>query len=320
MGLLSDMFQQQQNIANNPTQAIRTPQQIAYDNLLNRQANIEQQNKNYQTFNGIMSGVGGLGKIIASSMVKDPMQQAGAMVGIGEQEQRLDNLRQAYENVRNAQNKDYVTQAQQQLALARDDEDKAYNRAYQEAKDKLAQQNADRNYGLEVDKFGFIQKKDDRDFKNTVRQQEIANKWKEIDDINKKEAIELDKINNELRNGISLREIALKEKEAANRPLIEEQKAAQEQLKKNQERAFNLINSNSVTPALGNLMLNNPELMKYLKDSGEYSKAGNLLGILPWKVGGNDNKFDFNYEQYLIDNGIPVTKKNIKELKKQLGL
>jgi hypothetical protein len=134
MGLLSDMFQQQQNIANNPTQAIRTPQQIAYDNLLNRQANIEQQNKNYQTFNGIMSGVGGLGKIIASSMVKNPMQQAGAMHGISEQEGRLDNLRQAYENVRNAQNKDYVTQAQQQLALARDDEDKAYNRDFAEKK------------------------------------------------------------------------------------------------------------------------------------------------------------------------------------------
>lgn len=157
MGLLSDIFQQQQNIANNPTQAIRTPQQIAYDNLLNRQYDIEQQNKNYQTFNGIMSGVGGLGKIIASSMVKDPMQQAGAMAGIGKQEQRLDNLRQAYENVRNAQNKDYVTQAQQQLALARDDEDKAYNR------DLTAQQIA---YKKAMDEYQKEKDKADREYKD----------------------------------------------------------------------------------------------------------------------------------------------------------
>lgn len=164
MGLLSDMFQQQQNIANNPTQAIRTPQQIAYDNLLNRQANIEQQNKNYQTFNGIMSGVGGLGKIIASSMVKDPMQQAGAMQGISEQEGRLDNLRQAYENARMSQNKDYVTQAQQQLALARDDEDKAYNR------DLTAQQIA---YKKAMDDLNFNYQKEQDKIKNKLEQDKL---------------------------------------------------------------------------------------------------------------------------------------------------
>lgn len=155
MGLLSDIFNQQKQIAQNPTQAFRTPQQQAYDNLLNRQYDIEQQNKKYNTVNGLMSGMGGLGKIIASAFVKDPYQQAGAMQGLSEQEKRTDILRQAYENARQQQNKDYVQQAKEQLDLANAEDERNYNReltknqiAYQQAKDKIAQQNTDRDYEL----------------------------------------------------------------------------------------------------------------------------------------------------------------------------
>lgn len=316
MNLLADIFQKNQQIAQNPASVVRTPQQQAYDNLLNRQYDIEQQNKKYNTFNGIMSGAGGLGKIIASAFVKNPYQQAGAMEGIGQQEQRLDNLRQAYENLRNAQNKDYVAQAKEQLDMANADEEKAYNRdltsqqiAYKKLQDEIANR-------LNQDKFEFAKEQ----FDNQKRQQEIDNKHWEIQDTYNKDKAEQDKIQRETENKFKDRALTLQENEAVNKPILEQQKAEQEQLKKNQERAFNLINSNSVTPALGNLMLNNPELMPYLKDSGKYSKPINAFGLLPWKVGGNDNKFDFNYEQYLIDNGIPVTKANIKQLKKDLGL
>lgn len=153
MSLLSDIFQQNQQIANNPASVVRTPQQQAYDNLLNRQYDIEQQNKRYNTFNGLMQGAGGLGKILASTFVKDPMQQYGAMQGLGEQETRTDNLRQAYNLARNAQNKDYVQQAKEQLDLANADDERKYNReltanqiAYKKAMDLLEQQNKDRQF------------------------------------------------------------------------------------------------------------------------------------------------------------------------------
>lgn len=168
MGLLNDIFQQQQQISQNPTSVVRTPQQVAYDNMLNREAEINQQNKRNNFVSGLMSGIGGLGKVIANSVVSNPYQKAGAMEGIGEQETRLDGLRQAYDQARQLQNKDFVAQAREQLGLAREDEDKDYRRSeadkifnYNQEKDlrdydlrkaiaDYAQKNADRQYNLQV--------------------------------------------------------------------------------------------------------------------------------------------------------------------------
>ena len=172
------------------------PQQQAYDNLLNRQYDIEKQNKNYNIYNGLMTGAGGLGKILASAFVKDPMQQAGAMQGLGEQETRTDQLRQAYENARNAQNKDYVAQAKEQLDQAILDEEKTYNRdltsqqiAYKKLQDEIANR-------LNQDKFDFAKEQ----FDNQKRQQEIDNKHWEIQDAYNKDKAEQDKIQRETEN------------------------------------------------------------------------------------------------------------------------
>lgn len=191
MSLLNDILQQnqmqqpisaltpkKQNIFDEYSQQIapkelagmetRTPTQIAYDNLLNREAEINKQNKTNNFVSGLMSGIGGLGKVIANSVVSNPYQKAGAMEGIGEQETRLDGLRQAYDQARQQQNKDYVAQAREQLGLAREDEDKDYRRSetdkifnYNQEKDlrdydlrkaiaDYAQKNADRQYNLQV--------------------------------------------------------------------------------------------------------------------------------------------------------------------------
>lgn len=155
MSLISDIFQQQQNIANNPATAIRTPQQVAYDNLLNKQYDIEQQNKNYNLYNGLASGIGGLGKILASTFVKNPYQQAGAMQGLSEQEQRLDNLRQAYENARMAQNKDYIQQAKDQLDMARADDERDWKRDFADKEFNWKDKNAERAYNLQLENLGL---------------------------------------------------------------------------------------------------------------------------------------------------------------------
>lgn len=164
MSLISDIFQQNQQIAQNPAQVIRTPQQVAYDNLLNKQYDIEQQNKNYNLYNGLASGIGGLGKILASTFVKNPYQQAGAMKGISEQEQRLDNLRNAYEIARQAQNKDYVQQAKDQLDMARADEDKDYKKSIDERDFNFRQNVFDKEYDLKQLAQNIAQKQWEKEF------------------------------------------------------------------------------------------------------------------------------------------------------------
>lgn len=316
MGLLNDMFQKQQQISQNPTSVVRTPQQVAYDNLLNREAEINQQNKRNNFVSGLMSGIGGLGKVIANSVVSNPYQKAGAMEGIGEQETRLDGLRQAYDQARQQQNKDYVAQAREQLGLAREDEDKAYNR------------------DLTKEQIAYKKMIDDRNFNNQVKQQELENELRI--NTNNREQDRLDLMREELGlnrqrqeqaelqqmkdNAFKDRQFKLQEQQLAQQQIDAQNKALQEELKKNQERIFTLINNNSVTPEVGNLILNRPELMPYLKDSGEFKKPSNMFGFLPWKTGGNDNKFDFDYERLLTDMGKAVTKENIAEIKKQLGL
>lgn len=171
MSLLNDILQQNNQIAQNPTSVIRTPTQVAYDNLLNRQAEIEKQNKTNGLVGGLMSGIGGLGKIIASAVVKNPFQQAGAMEGLTQQEGRIDQLRQAYENARQTKNRDYIQQAKEQLGMAQADEDKAYNReltanqiAYKKAQDEIANK-------LNQDKLDFMKEQADEERK----QREITN-------------------------------------------------------------------------------------------------------------------------------------------------
>ena len=207
MGLLNDILQQnQQTIAPKKTlfdaynQVIapkemagmetRTPAQIAYDNLLNREAEINKQNKTNNFVSGLMSGIGGLGKVIANSVVSNPYQKAGAMEGIGEQETRLDGLQQAYNQARQQQNKDFVNQAREQLGLAREDEDKDYRRS--EA-DKIFNYNQEKdlfNQKFLRDKFEF--EKDNANKAYEMKIAELNNAKENAKSQAEKEAIELD--------------------------------------------------------------------------------------------------------------------------------
>lgn len=320
MSLLNDILQQNNQIAQNPTSVIRTPTQVAYDNLLNRQAEIEKQNKTNGLVGGLMSGIGGLGKIIASAVVKNPFQQAGAMEGLTQQEGRIDQLRQAYENARQTKNRDYIQQAKEQLGMAQADEDKAYNReltanqiAYKKAQDELAQKNYEKEQEIKAQ-----QRAEDVAFRNQqaaaqARQQEIANKHWEIQDAYARDKAEQDRIQRQFDNDLSLMDRNIKEQEAIKKAKEEEDKVLQEEYKKNQERTFTLLNNGSIRPETAMVVNNNPELYKYLKDDTSWRST------LP--VVGSKKKLELDYKAILKDKGIEKpTKAQIEALKIELGL
>lgn len=211
---------------------------------------------------------------------------------------------------------DYVQMAKEQLGMDLAQDDREFRR-------NEAQLNRDER--LEAQKRAYEQWLDEQEMRR--KDQEINNELKiNANNLNqdrfefdkeRQDAIELQQAK---ENAFKDRQLKLQEQQFEQQKQQAEVKKTEEELKRNQERAFSMLKDNSVTPALGNLLVQHPELMSYLKDSGKFKKPSNMLGVLPWKTTGNDNKFDFDYEQYLTDNNIPVTKKNIEELKKQLGL
>ena len=257
-----------------------------------------------------------IAEIIAAGTTKGAFNQGRIADSLERQKNRQIAYTQALQNMEDNRVKDYVQMAKDQLNLDIADEERAYNRdltaqqiAYKKAQDELAQQ----RYEQEQEA-----KKKQQEFENQLRVL-ANNRDQDLLDFNKRKQDDIN-FQQEKENAFKDRQLKLQEQQLTQQKEQAEAKAIEEELKKNQERAFSMIKDNSVNPALGNLLLQHPELMPYLKDSGKFEKPHNMFGFLPWKTGGDDNKFDFNYEQYLIDNGIPVTKDNIKELKKQLGL
>lgn len=309
MGLLSSLYQQQQQINQNPTSAIRTPIQNAYDNLLNAQSNAQNTAKE-EWGSAIGNSVNGLAKIIASSVIGNPIEKAASTRNLDNFDARQDALVRQWAMEQAKKRNDFVNQAREQLGMAKADEEQAYNRQ-QDAYKKMI---------------------DERNFNNIVKQQEIANKWKELDDINRREATEQARIQQDIQNKRTAEndlldraykqaqidklnrennpEYILQQQEQAQKEA--EDKANQEQMKKNQERVFTLLNNNSVSPEDAMVINNNPELYKYLKDD---SGIKNKIPFI-----GSKKKLELDYEAILKDQNIPVTRKNIKELKKQLGL
>ena len=309
MGLLSSLYQQQQQINQNPTSATRTPIQNAYDNLLNAQSNAQNTAKE-EWGSAIGNSVNGLAKIIASSVIGNPIEKAASTRNLDNFDARQDALVRQWAMEQAKKRNDFVNQAREQLGMAKADEEQAYNRQ-QDAYKKMI---------------------DERNFNNIVKQQEIANKWKELDDINRREAAEQAKIQQDIQNKRIAEndlldraykqaqidklnrenspEYILQQQEQAQKEA--EDKANQEQMKKNQERVFTLLNNNSVSPEDAMVINNNPELYKYLKDD---SGIKNKIPII-----GSKKKLELDYEAILKDQNIPVTRRNIKELKKQLGL
>lgn len=309
MGLLSPLYQQQQQINQNPTSAIRTPIQNAYDNLLNAQSNSQNTAKE-EWGSAIGNSVNGLAKIIASSVIGNPIEKAASTRNLDNFDARQDALVRQWAMEQAKKRNDFVNQAREQLGMAKADEEQAYNRQ-QDAYKKMI---------------------DERNFNNIVKQQEIANKWKELDDINRREAAEQAKIQQDIQNkriaendllDRAYKQAQIDKLNRENNPeyILQQQeqtqkeaedKANQEQMKKNQERVFTLLNNNSVSPEDAMVINNNPELYKYLKDD---SGIKNKIPFI-----GSKKKLELDYEAILKDQNIPVTRKNIKELKKQLGL
>ncbi len=309
MSLLSSLYQQQQQINQNPTSAVRTPIQNAYDNLLNAQANAQNTAKE-EWGSAIGNSVNGLAKIIASSVIGNPIEKAASTRNLDNFDARQDALVRQWAMEQAKKRNDFVNQAREQLGMAKADEEQAYNRQ-QDAYKKMI---------------------DERNFNNIVKQQEIANKWKELDDINRREAAEQAKIQQDIQNkriaendllDRAYKQAQIDKLNRENSPeyILQQQEQAQkeaedkakaEELKKNQERTFTLLNNGSVSPEDAMVINNNPELYKYLKDGTSWRSGMPIIG--------SKKKLELDYEAILKDQNIPVTRKNIKELKKQLGL
>ena len=251
-----------------------------------------------------------IAEIIAAGTTKGSFNQGRIADSLERQKNRQIAYTQALQNMEDNRVKDYVQMAKDQLNLDIANEERAYNRQQDDYKKMV----------------------EERNFNNIVKQQEIANKWKELDDINRREAAEQARIQQDIQNKRIAEndlldraykqaqidklnrennpEYILQQQEQAQKEA--EDKANQEQMKKNQERVFTLLNNNSVSPEDAMVINNNPELYKYLKDD---SGIKNKIPII-----GSKKKLELDYEAILKDQNIPVTRKNIKELKKQLGL
>lgn len=280
MSLLSDIFQQNQQIAQNPTRVIKNPLQTAYDNYINAQNNA-QNNKEDEWGSAIGHSINGLAKIIASATVKNPYERAGATSNLDNFDERQDNLVRNWALQRAKQRNDYVQQAREQLGLAREDDDKNYNReltaqqiAYKKAQDDIANK-------LNEDKFNF------------------AKAQAEIDNQNKADILKLqkDKLNAEIK--------ALQNKA----PELTEEEKLQNEIKKltATENAKAQIQANqdlNKTSAEYNAFKSNIENLKNLsKSSG--SVVDRSIGSIASIFTGKDN---------------PLTRPNdaMKEVKAQL--
>ena len=339
MNLLAELYNNQQNITQNPTGTIRTPRQIAYDNWLNAQQQAQNTTKD-EWGQAIGNSVNGLAKIISSAVVKNPYERAGATRNLDNFDDRQDQLVRDWAMQRMKNRNDFVQQAKEQLGLATADEEREYAKQQNELNrnDRIAQQ--ERAYQQWLDQFNY---KKERDEKDDIYRDEKFNIEKQISNLTikkleadvkalqfantpegqqaKAEAEALDKQIKEAQKRKIEAEAAKIERENSPEYLQQQQeqtqkeaedKINQEQMKKNQERVFTLMNNNSISPEDGMVVYNNPELYKYLKDD---TGIKNKIPFL-----GSKKKLELDYEAILKDQNIPVTRNNIKELKKQLGL
>lgn len=168
MSLLSSLYQQQQQINQNPTSAVRTPIQNAYDNLLNAQANAQNTAKE-EWGSAIGNSVNGLAKIIASSVIGNPIEKAASTRNLDNFDARQDALVRQWAMEQAKKRNDFVNQAREQLGMAKADEEQSYNRQMNdiERNDKLNAQ--ERAYNQWLDQFGYQQEKDKRDYDEDVR-------------------------------------------------------------------------------------------------------------------------------------------------------
>lgn len=270
MNILASLFNQQQQIAQNPTSVVKTPRQQAYENLMNAQQ--QAQNTTSDEWGSMLGHtVNGLAKIVASQAIKNPYERAGATRNLDNFDDRQDALARNWALQRMKQRNDYVQQAKDQLGLAIADENEQYNRDFNARKMDYQRMIDERNWD------NLLKQQEEK-----KRQQEIDNKWREIDDINKREAREQAKIQQDFDNKIKAqnakidndyKQAQINKMNYENSPEYKQQVQKQEQdkirqaeLQKYKENALKFLEKGLIDKETYIKMINNPELFEQLEN------------------------------------------------------
>lgn len=284
MGLLSSLYQQQQQINQQPTSAIRTPIQNAYDNLLNAQSNAQNTAKE-EWGSAIGNSVNGLAKIIASSVIGNPIEKAASTRNLDNFDARQDALVRQWAMEQAKKRNDFVNQAREQLGMAKADEQQTYDRQMNdiERNDKLNAQ--ERAYNQWLDQFGYQQEKDKRDYDEDVRRfnknmERLADRdW--IADRNADRTYNLDK-----------RKVELAEQQAQQDAIAntEQAKARQKQLEGYVSTAEDMFKKGLIDNETLWAIKKNPELAETLVPKSTW------LGLTSSKKMELDKNLDNSYE------------------------
>lgn len=284
MNLLAELYNNQQNITQNPTGTIRTPRQIAYDNWLNAQQQAQNTTKD-EWGQAIGNSVNGLAKIISSAVVKDPYQKAGATRNLDNFDNRQDQLVRDWAMQRMKNRNDFVQQAKEQLGMATADEERDYEKEQNEI--KLAYQKAldEWNQNFKKDEFKYSQDKDKKEFDEGVRRYNQNQKRQEERDwIADRNA---DRDYNLKKRNLELAEQQAQQEANAN---IEQAKARQKQLEGYVSTAEDMFKKGLIDNETLWAIKKNPELAETLVPKSTW------LGFTSSKKMELDKNLDNSYE------------------------
>lgn len=284
MNLLAELYNNQQNISQNPTGTIRTPRQIAYDNWLNAQQQAQNTTKD-EWGQAIGNSVNGLAKIISSAVVKNPYERAGATRNLDNFDDRQDQLVRDWAMQRMKNRNDFVQQAKEQLGMTTADEEREY--AKQQNEIKLAYQKAldEWNQNFKKDEFKYSQDKDKKEFDEDVRRYNQNQKRQEDRDwIADRNA---DRDYNLKKRNLELAEQQAQQEANAN---IEQAKARQKQLEGYVSTAEDMFKKGLIDNETLWAIKKNPELAETLVPKSTW------LGFTSSKKMELDKNLDNSYE------------------------
>ena len=319
-----DLYNNTRELANNTINNLAQTQAITPKRNLQEAYNIAMGKTTPNWAINLSNAMPSIGEIVANATIKNGFQQRP----VAESLERQKNRQQAYnqwlkENEQNQVN-DYVQMAKEQLGMDIAEDEREYNR-------NMAQLNRDDRLNAQKQAYNqWLQEQEEK-----KRQQEIANKWKEIEDINKREAAEQAKIQQEFENNLKTQnaevdraykqaqtdEINYKiSPEYRNQVLRqEEDKAKEEENKRIRQEIKSLNDKGSIDSATYIAIDNDTSLRKYLKPKSNAFGGVKILGTNVYNS--RPNTYEIDFEQILKDNGIEKpTKAQIKVLKKQMGL
>lgn len=269
MNLLSDILKQNQQIAQNPTPVARTPIQTAYDTLLNAQKNAQDTTKQ-ELGSAIGNSVNGIAKIIASSVIGNPIEKAASTRNLDNFDARQDALVRQWAMEQAKKRNDFVNQAKEQLDMAKADEQQQYERdltsqqlAYKKLQDEIANK-------LNEDKFDFMKEQAGIENQNKADMLELQKRKlnAEIESLqNKPEKTEEDVIKlNKLQIELQKAEEDLKKAQYENSDEYKQEQKTQEQNKQIISMAKDLFDKKQITGEQFNQIVNNPQSFKNLEN------------------------------------------------------